>query len=136
MVDYSKIRHLFTSISFLFPHLGASLESSSGHRPRVRLFATRDSALRLVLSELYLGLSKWINKSLKLTDLAPPKPRPTRSEQLAIGGGSQMSKLEGCESSGSFGFRNLIKTELTDGISLLFSVYQDSDQIQQDFIKI
>ena len=40
MVDYSKIRHLFPSISFFFSCLGAFLESSSGHHPRVRLFAS------------------------------------------------------------------------------------------------
>jgi len=58
MVDYSKIRHLFPSIPFFFSCLGAFLESSSGHHPRVRLFASQDSALRLVLIELYIGLSK------------------------------------------------------------------------------
>ena len=45
-------------VSFFFSRLGAFLESSSGHCLRVRLFASRDSALRLVLIELYLGLSK------------------------------------------------------------------------------
>ena len=58
MVDYSKIRHLFSFDSFFFSCLGAFLESSSGHCPRVRLFASQKSALRLVLTELYLGLSK------------------------------------------------------------------------------
>ena len=58
MVDYSKIRHIFPSVSFFFSCLGAFLESSSGHHPRVRLFASQDSALRLVLIELYIGLSK------------------------------------------------------------------------------
>ena len=40
MVDYSKIRHLFPSVSFFFSCLGAFLESLSGHRPRVRIFAS------------------------------------------------------------------------------------------------
>ena len=58
MVDYSKITYIFPSVSFFFSRLGAFLEPSSGHCPRVRLFASQDSALRLVLIELYLGLSK------------------------------------------------------------------------------
>lgn len=53
MVDYSEVRHLFPSVSFFFARLRAFLESSGGHYPQVDLFASRDSALRSVLTDLY-----------------------------------------------------------------------------------
>ena len=66
---------------------------------------------------------------LEPINLAPLKTRPTHSEQLAIGDGSPMLEPEGRESSGGFGFQNLIETKLTDDISLLSSIHQDSNQI-------
>ena len=49
MVDHSEIRNLSPFVSFLFAHLGASLSSSSDHRPWVRDFALGDSSLGLVV---------------------------------------------------------------------------------------
>ena len=47
MVDYSKTGQFFPFISFFFSCLEAFLKSSSGHRLRVRLFASQEGALRV-----------------------------------------------------------------------------------------
>ena len=53
MVDYSEVRNLSPSISFFFARLGDFLKSSGGHCPQVELFASRDNALRSILTDLY-----------------------------------------------------------------------------------
>ena len=64
MVDYSEIMHISPSIAFLFAHLDALLDSSSGPLgvlphcssnpyPQIGGFAIGDSGLGLALGDLY-----------------------------------------------------------------------------------
>ena len=53
MVDYSDIRSISPSVASFFARLGASLDSSIGHCPRVGDFVLGDSSLGLVLGDLY-----------------------------------------------------------------------------------
>ena len=52
MFDYSEVRCLSPSISFIFSHLGASFESFGGGCPQVELFISKSSTLGLVLADL------------------------------------------------------------------------------------
>lgn len=85
MVDYSEIKSLSPFISFFFTHLGALLESSSGHRPQVGLFAFRDSALRSVLTDQYHLLRQSLNWFHSLREI---------SVKMRIGFEVRFSELE------------------------------------------
>lgn len=61
MVDYSKVRNLSPYVSFFFARLGTFLESSSGNYPQVEIFASRDSAMRLVLTDCTSLLHQYLN---------------------------------------------------------------------------
>ena len=61
MVDFSEVRSLFPLVSFFFVRLGAFLETSSGQRPHIDLFVSRDSAFRPVLIDLYPLLHRSLN---------------------------------------------------------------------------
>ena len=52
MVDHYEIRRLSPSVSFFFARLGVFLGSSSGCRPPIKDFISRDSTLSLVLADL------------------------------------------------------------------------------------
>ena len=53
MVDYAVVRLGTPSVSFFFGRLGIFLEYSSGRRPQMGLFVSRECAFRPVLLELY-----------------------------------------------------------------------------------
>ena len=53
MVDHTAVSLGSPSVSFFFARLGVFLEYSSGRRPHIGLFVSRECALRLVLLELY-----------------------------------------------------------------------------------
>lgn len=61
MVDFSEDRNLCPSVSFFFARLGAFLETSSGHRPYVGLFVSRDSLFKPILTDLYPLLHQSLN---------------------------------------------------------------------------
>lgn len=61
MVDYSEVRNLSPNVSFFFARLGTFLESSGGHCPQVELFTSRDSAMRLVLTDCTPLLHQYLN---------------------------------------------------------------------------
>ena len=50
MVEFFEVRNFCPSISFFFARLRAFLEDSSGHRPQVGLFVSRDSPSMPVLT--------------------------------------------------------------------------------------
>ena len=61
MVDHYEIRRLSPSVSFFFARLGVFLGSSSGCRPPIKDFISRDSTLSLVLADLYPLLYQSLN---------------------------------------------------------------------------
>ncbi|KAK9985933.1 hypothetical protein SO802_030884 [Lithocarpus litseifolius] len=61
MVDSSVVREVSPSVSFVFAHLGASLDTSSAFLPLVRNFVFEGCSLRVVVGELFLVLSQSVN---------------------------------------------------------------------------
>ena len=53
MVESSKVRQLYPSVSFLLARLGASFGSFSTQRPSIEDFVFRDSSLGIVLADLH-----------------------------------------------------------------------------------
>ena len=96
MVDYSEIRHLYPSVSFFFARLGAFLESSGGCRPQVGLFASRDSALRVILTDLCPLLHLSLNwfQSLQEMSVEERVGSTVRSSKLEAGLSSNNNPVE------------------------------------------
>ena len=96
MVDFSEVRNLCPSISFFFAHLGAFLETSSGHRLHVGLFVSRDSAFRPVLTDLYPLLHRSLNRYCLLCEMSMEGRRRfvVRSSELETGLSSSDKPVE------------------------------------------
>ena len=97
MVDFSEVRTLFPSISFFFfACLGAFLESSSGHRPHVGIFVSRDSAFRAVLADFYPLLHQSVNWYHLLCEMSMEEREcsTVRSSELETGLSSSDKLME------------------------------------------
>lgn len=96
MVDYSKIRHICPSVSFFSARLRAFLVSSSGHRPHVGLFVSRDSAFRLVLTDWYPLLHCSLNWYHLLCEMSGVEKEGSmvRSSELETGLSSSDKPME------------------------------------------
>lgn len=96
MVDFSEVRTLFPSVSFFFTHLGAFLESSSGHRPHVGLFVSKDSAFRPTLNDLYPLLHRSLNWYRLLCEMSMEEREGSvvKSSELEMGLSSSDKPVE------------------------------------------
>ena len=61
MVNSSKVRVMCPLVSFLFAHLGASLDTSSDFLPLIENFIFEGCGLGVVVGELFPVLSQSIN---------------------------------------------------------------------------
>lgn len=96
MVDYSEVRNLPPSISFFLARLGAFLESSSGHFRQVELFASRDSVLRSILSNLYPFVTSILELVQSLREMLVEERvgSEIRSSELEMGLSSSDNSVE------------------------------------------
>ena len=94
MVSNSKVRVVCPSVSFLFAHLEASLDTSRAFLPLVENFVFEGSRLGVVLGELFSMLSQSINW---FEGLVGKRERmfEVRSSELEIGLSSSDDPVEG-----------------------------------------
>ena len=96
MFDYSEVRCLSPSISFIFSRLGASFESSGGGCPQVELFISKSSTLGLVLADLYPLLRQSLDwfQSLQEMSVELGVGSEVRSSELEMGLSSSNNPME------------------------------------------
>ena len=96
MVGYFEIRHICHSISFFSARLRVFLVSLSGHRPHIGLFVSRDSAFRLVLTNLYPLLHHSLNWYHLLCEMSGVEREGSmvRSSELETGLSSNDKPME------------------------------------------
>lgn len=96
MVDYSEVRNLSPSIYFFLARLGASLESSGGHCPQVEFFASRDSVLRSILTNLYPFVTSILELVQYLREMSVEERvgSKIRSSELEMGLSSSDNSVE------------------------------------------
>ena len=61
MVNSSKVRVMCPSVSFLFAHLGASLDTSGAFIPLIKNFIFEGCGLGVVVGELFPVLNQSVN---------------------------------------------------------------------------